>query len=49
MEEWIQETLQSGEMQLICEQMAIMTWIPSSLMKVQAMGQEGREETHGLE
>lgn len=49
MDEWIKETLQSGGRRLICEQMAIIAWIPSSLMKALATGQKGRGEMHGLE
>ena len=49
MDEWMQETLQSGGIQLICEHMAIIACIPSSLMKVLAMGQIGRGEIQALE
>lgn len=49
MEEWMDEWIQSGDMKLICEQMAILAWILSSLMKALAIGQESRGEMHRLE
>lgn len=38
---WMEEAVQSGGIELICEQMKIIPYIPSSLIRALALNQNG--------